>query len=272
MDSLSLISAAVAVGGAVLTALSGYWQQRRLSSMEQRTYMSRYGGSLAWAAYDLQTRLFNILHSHRIDQDPARGDGFLTAFLVRGSARDAEFVRRSTVFVLAEYLGWVEILRRDIQFLDLGRNSLNTRIMRQIAEVGHCLAAIDPASSELRLFRARQRAVGELMVHPDSEPGRRRCLGFAEFCERLDGDSRFAEWFEVLLADVDRLAADTAPAAARLRALQTQLVVLIDLLDPKQARFPKFRLAFDPAIDAPGAPPSANPANPAPVEGPAANP
>lgn len=36
---------------------------------------------------------------------------------------------RSTVFVLAGYLGRVEILRRDIQFLGLGRSRVNTQIM-----------------------------------------------------------------------------------------------------------------------------------------------
>ncbi|MGW7369958.1 hypothetical protein ACWGI8_42680 [Streptomyces sp. NPDC054841] len=44
---------------------------------------------------------------------------------------------------------------------------------------------------------------------------------------------------------MDRLAADTAPAITRLQDLQTQLVTLIDLLDPKRARFPQFRLVFD---------------------------
>lgn len=245
MDSLSLVSAIVAVCGAAAAAFFSYWQQRRLQSWEHRSYMDRYGASLAWAVFDLQTRIYNILHGHAIDQDPERGSGFLTAFLTRGTAAEAEFVRRSTVFVLAEYLGWVEILRRDIQFLDLGRSRVNTQIMLQISRIGASLAAIDPTSDELRLFRAQQRAIGEVMVHPDGEPGRRRCLGYAEFCAKLENDRVFAAWLEALLADVDRLAADAAPAVDRLQELQTQLVVLIDLLDPNRARFPQFRVAFD---------------------------
>jgi hypothetical protein len=207
--------------------------------------MDRYGACLAWAAFDLQTRLFNILHGHAVDQDPTPRAGFMTTFLTRGTAPEAEFVRRSTVFVLAEYLGWVEILRRDIRFLDLGRNRVNTRIMLQISRIGASLARIDPAGGELRLFRVQQRAVGELMVHPGGEPGQRRCLGYVEFCRKLDHDAGFAGWFEILLADVDRLAANTAPAVTRLRDVQVQLVALIDLLDPKRARFPQFRAAFD---------------------------
>ncbi|WP_335977072.1 hypothetical protein [Streptomyces sp. CA2R106] len=245
MDSVSVVSAALAVCGAAAAALFSYWQQRRLRSWEQRTYMDRYGASLVWAAYDLQTRLYNILHGHVLDRETSRGSGFLTSFLTRGTDREAEFVRRSTVFVLAEYLGWVEILRRDVQFLDLGTSRLNSQVTLQISRIGSSLSKIDAASSELRLFRAQQRAVGELMIHPDGEPGRRRCLGYAEFCAKLDQDAAFAGWFGVLLADVDRLAADTAPAVARLQVVQQQLVELIDLLDPKRIRLPQFRLTFD---------------------------
>jgi hypothetical protein len=244
MDSVSLISAAVALCGAAASAFLGYWQQRRLRLWEQRTSMDRYGGSLVWAAFDLQSRLFNILHGHATDRDPSRGSGVLTSFLLRGAPEEAEFVRRSTVFVLAEYLGWVEILRRDVQFLDLGRSRLNTRIVLQISRVSGSLGRIDAASNDLRLFRAQQRAIGELMIHPDGEPGRRRCLGYAEFCAKLTRDPDFAAWFAPLLADVDRLAADTAPAVTRLQDVQAQLVALIDLLDPRRTRFPRDRAAF----------------------------
>jgi hypothetical protein len=37
----------------------------------------------------------------------------LTSFHLQRTLEEREYVRRSTVFVLAEYLGWVEILRRD---------------------------------------------------------------------------------------------------------------------------------------------------------------
>ncbi|MEV7402901.1 hypothetical protein AB0N93_21225 [Streptomyces sp. NPDC091267] len=250
MDLLSLVSAIVAVCGAAATALFSYWQQRRLRAWEQRTYMDRYGASLAWAAFDLQSRLYNILRGHVVDLDPSRGAGFLTSFLIRGTSSEAEFVRRSTVFVLAEYLGWVEILRRDVQFLDLGRSRVNTLIMLQISRIGATLARIDTASNDLRLFGSQQRAIGELMVHPDGEPSERRCLGFAEFCAKLEHDREFAAWFSGPLADIDSLAEDTAPAISRIGDLQAELVALIDLLDPKRERFPQFRLAFGPGSHA----------------------
>lgn len=116
--------------------------------------------------------------------------------------------------------------------------------MLQISRISASLSRTDTVSNELRLFRAQQRAVGELMIHPDGEPGRRHRLGYAGFCAKLDNDSSFADWFGAILEDADRLAANTAPAVARLQDVQAQLIASIDRLDPKHGRFPQFRLAF----------------------------
>ncbi|MFI9582011.1 hypothetical protein ACIHCQ_09220 [Streptomyces sp. NPDC052236] len=245
MDVVTLVSAAVALAGAATAAVLGYWTQRRLRTLEQRNLMDAYGASLAWAAFDLQSRLFNILYGYAIDLAPGPRHGFLTTFLVNGSPEEAEYARRSTIFVLAEYLGWVEIMRRDIQFLDLGRSRTNQSVMIKISDVSSALNRMSSDSNELRLFRAQQRAIGELMVHPDGEPGRRRCLGFAEFSAKLDTDDVFRRWFQQLLADIDSLAEDVTPALPRLQRIQQHLVALIDLLDPKSERFPHFRDAFD---------------------------
>ncbi|MBB5937974.1 hypothetical protein [Streptomyces zagrosensis] len=246
MDSVSVVSAAVAVIGAVLTGFFGYWQQRRLHARTERNFMERYRSSLALAAYDLQSRLYNVLRGHVIDQTSAVGHaGYLTLFLSHGTPAEAAYARRSTVFVLAEYLGWAEILRRDIQFLNLGRSHTNRKIMRKLGQVGELVGRVSQTGNELRVFRAHQRAIGELMVHPDSVPGQRWCLGYAEFCRRLDHDEGFVPWFAHLLDDVDRLAVDPAPAMARLQALQNALVELIDLLDPAAVQLPRNRRKFD---------------------------
>jgi hypothetical protein len=245
MDDLTFLSAFVALAGAGLAGFLGYWAQQRLRRIDQRNLMDAYGASLAWAAFDLQSRLFNVLHGHVTDRAPGRGQGFLTAFLTHGSPQDAEFVRRSTVFVLAEYLGWVEIMRRDVQFLDLGRSGTNRAVMVGISDIAAALNTVSrPGGNELRLFRAQQRAIGELMIHAGDEPGRRRCLGYAEFCGRLDADEQFLAWFGPLLDDVDRLAAGAGAAVPRLREVQNKLVVLLDILDPRAERFPHFRAVF----------------------------
>lgn len=242
---MSVVSAVVAVVGAGLAGFFSYWQQRRLSTWEKHNYMERYGSSLAWAAFDLQSRLYNILHGQVVDRSPGPSAGYLTSFMRRGTPAEAEYARRSTVFVLAEYLAWDEILRRDIQFLNLGGSRVNRKIMGQMSRISADISAIHETGNELRLFRAHQRAIGELMVHPDSGPGQRWCLGYAEFCQRLDHDEVFRAWFTGLLGDVDQLAANAVPAVPRLQKLQNDLIALIDLLDPQAVRFPQFRQAFD---------------------------
>ena len=87
MDVVSWVSAGVALAGAFATAILGYWQQQRLRTMEQRSLMDSYGASLAWAVYDFQARLFNILHGHAVDREPGEHVGYLTSFLVRGTGR-----------------------------------------------------------------------------------------------------------------------------------------------------------------------------------------
>ncbi|WP_097231623.1 hypothetical protein [Streptomyces zhaozhouensis] len=246
MSLVTWVSAGVALGSAALTGVLGYWAQRRLRGAEERSLMATYGMSLAWAAYDLQSRFFNILRGQQIDEAPGVSGGFVDAFLRRGDAEERAYARRSTVFVIAEYLGWVEILRRDVRFLDLGPSRTNRAVMARIFDVDKAFNRT-AGSDAFRLFRGHQRAIGELMIHPEGGPGERRCLGFAEFSARLDGDEEFRRWFDGLLADVDGLAEETRPAVARLTEIQHALIDLIELLDPKGQRMPRFRARFRPA-------------------------
>jgi hypothetical protein len=80
---------------------------------------------------------------------------------------EQELARRSTVFVIAEYLGWVEVLRRGVQFLDLGSSGPNRRVMTQLAQIGEAFNRSTVRHDALRLFRVQQRAVGSVMIHPD---------------------------------------------------------------------------------------------------------
>lgn len=124
---ISVISAVIAVLGAIATAALGYRAQAQRKSREHMDYMGRYRDALLWAAFDLQSRAYNILHGFEVDRLPGSGKGFLRAFLAEGTERQADHVKRSSAFVFAEYLGWVEIFRTDLQFLDLPRRSESPR-------------------------------------------------------------------------------------------------------------------------------------------------
>lgn len=86
----------------------------------------------AWfsAAFDLQSRVYNILFGFEVSRRPG-SSGFLQAFLLDGTEQQANYVRSSTAFVFAQYLGWVEIFREDLQFLDLGDSKTNRQTLRR---------------------------------------------------------------------------------------------------------------------------------------------
>lgn len=234
---ISVISAVIAVLGAVVTAALGYRVQTQLKSREHMDYMSKYRDALLWVAFDLQSRLYNILHGYEVTRRPGQ-KGFLQAFLVEGTERQADYVKRSTAFLFAEYLGWVEIFRRDLQFLDLGDSQTNRQIMFLLHKISGTLNAANTSDAEcFRIFRADQRALGELMIEADSKPGERRCLGYAAFCSMLAAGGAFGEWGQELLDHVELAAHEPDMARDRLTRLQHQLIDLVDLLDPRGQRF-----------------------------------
>jgi predicted ATPase len=83
--------------------------------------MSRYHEPLLRAAFHLQRRVYNIVEQ-----------AFLLRYLQRGSPAEQEYACRNTMFVLAEYLGWVEMLRRGVQFLDLGDVQRNQQLSERL--------------------------------------------------------------------------------------------------------------------------------------------
>src|SRR5450755_2537022 len=204
-------------------------EQRRVRSKQEQAaeLRARYRDPLLSAVFDLQSRLFNIVEK---------------TFLVRYSRAPDDASRTyavaSTMYVLAEYLGWVEVIRREIQFLDFGDELANRRWVGALEQVRDILAKddLDPA---LRVFRAEQRAIGELMdvVVPDPESARRHeCLGYASFVTRL-GEPECSRWFEKLRADLELLAQEPESHLERPVLLQNALVDVLDMLDTDCNRF-----------------------------------
>ncbi|RPF33217.1 hypothetical protein [Streptomyces sp. TLI_185] len=223
-----LVVASVSGGVALLSALISVRASRRQvllsAELDRRDVMSRRRDPLLWAAFDLQSRLHNIVER-----------GFLPFCYQDETGRDREYARRSTLHVLGEYLGQVEILRRRIQFLDLGRRRHNRAVVERFTAIATVLNEDGGYDDRhFRIFRSDQRALGEIMIKEDGES----CLGYAEFCRRLEGEPEFAAWFQPLLESLDEQARSPEPHR-RLRDLQLALVELIDLLDPNGDQFPE---------------------------------
>lgn len=184
---------------------------RRLNAED---VLTRYREPLAAAAYDLQSRCYNIV---KLD--------FFGKFH-SGHERFGE-AQTTTLFRFAQYFGWTEILRRDIQFLSFPEDE-DTRCVAQLqSSIARRLAASDDDES-LMVWADEQRAIGERMIVHEHD--KVLCLGYARFCDEYD--ARFAPLCRRLLDDL----ADPS-SVARLRDVQHLLRDLVATLDKRQMRY-----------------------------------
>ena len=176
--------------------------------------LSRYREPLAAAAFDLQSRCYNIL---RLDFLGKFGDGH---------ERHPDALR-TTVFRFAQYFGWAEILRRDIQFLSFPEAEDTRRVAQLQSAITRCVAS-SHEDAPLMIWADEQRAIGERMiVH---EHGQVLCMGYARFCDEYD--ARFAPLCTRLLDDLP-----DPRSAGRLRDVQHLLCDLVETLDPRRVRY-----------------------------------
>jgi hypothetical protein len=203
-------------------------QQREAASREAQTtaLMSKYRDPLLRSAIDLQSRLYNIYQNR-----------FLVRFYSESPAQQS-YARANTLYVLAEYLGWVEILRREIQFLDLGDLERNRRLTELLANINHAFGHFK-SGSYFQLFNGEQRAIGEIMTIPraNGDAIGYDCMGYATFVKKM-ADPEFASWFTKLSADIDAMANIPKVESERIVLIHSRLIDLIDFLDPHCVRVP----------------------------------
>ncbi|MEO3777208.1 hypothetical protein ABGB16_10235 [Micromonospora sp. B11E3] len=247
---IAVVSAVVSLVSVLLTAVATHRTTVTAHRLQQQSHQQakvelaeelfrRYREPLLWSAQSLQSRIYNGI-----------GRGFLHRYLHCGDPEDERYARDNTVFVLAEYLGWLEIIRRDQRFWDreaiVGAGSL----FKAIGQTQHVLAT-EAFTGPFRLFRGQQRALGELMLTrtESSEVSSLEVMGYAAFCGRLDDDPQFAKWFDRLRTEVDTIEAAGYDGNTRLARLQDSLLDLIKLLDPAGgplAVAPEARLPAEP--------------------------
>ena len=198
-------------------------RQERDRQQESAKVISSYREPLLRAADSLQSRLYNILEKN-----------FLATYL--GQSGYQTYAINSTLYAFAEYLGWVEILRRNLRFLDLGEEEKTRELEVKLRRISEVLLSVK-YSPYFKLFRVEQTAVGEIMIVHREKATHEECIGYVEFTRRLS-DPQFAQWFKRLRSDVIAQAADPVNNE-RMVELQKALVALMDELDPKYLRIPK---------------------------------
>lgn len=159
--------------------------------------------------------------------------------------QEQQYARASTLYRMGDFFGWTEILRRDLQFLDLGDDDSTRELAARLAEVSFMFSdtTLRYQAGLFHLFRDEQRAIGELMLEPAADDLRRyQCMGFATFTARLRKDPEFTQWFQRLSDETSTLASPHLGQLGRLIGIQHALIELIMFLDPNGLQFPKTRL------------------------------
>lgn len=235
---IAVISAVISIYGQTRIArlTDRLTKQREAESREAQTaaLMSKYRNPLLRSATDLQSRLYNIHQQN-----------FLKRFYHQSPSAQ-NYAINNTLYVVAEYFGWVEILRREVQFLDLGDLELNRRLSELLVNINQAFAHYKPKGA-FQLHNGDQRAIGEIMTvpRPGSEMIGYDCIGYATFVKKM-GDPEFAGWFAKLKDDIDTMGNAPKIDAERLVLIHSKLIDLIDFLDPHCVRVPpKYRTRIE---------------------------
>jgi hypothetical protein len=213
--AIALIALLGSVGSALLTVFGApMFQARR----EERKALETYREPLLAAAYELQARLHNILTNE-----------FMENYVLENSVGKEQAALDSTLYVFAQFFGWSEIIRREVQFLRFANDAQTREISGLLLRVGETFLTED-YGPQCMIWRVEQRGLGEQMIFPAG--ARATCIGYASFIEKRATMSR---WLDPLEQDLKQL---DDGGRKRLTELQHLLLELVQRLDNDRARYP----------------------------------
>ncbi|MCP1272506.1 hypothetical protein NKW43_02280 [Gluconobacter albidus] len=204
------------LGGGVSGFLSSRYERKQKNSI--------YSEPLVHAAFDLQSRIFNIFEQ-----------GFTKKYYLNGDDRSKEYYVENTSFLVAQLLCWFEITRQELFFIELNKKQ-HTQKLIHLQDKIHTTWGTDKAEycDTLRIFAGEQRAIGENLVFQKKE--RSMCMGYAQFMESFPQGKN--EQIDILRSEVVSLAYNIETARKRMINIQNYLIDILDLLDPECIRFP----------------------------------
>ncbi len=185
--------------------------------VQAETIIARYRDPLITATFELQDRIQNLLRMP---------DHSLLVYLSVTSR--SKLALESTLFRFAQYFGWTEIVRREIQFLESDASSATRTVQDAIGNVAWGFAT-DKLGKDFMVWREEQRAIGEEML--TDGPDVRTCIGYATFTSSYE--EKFARWLDGVAATLQ-----STFDRRRLVELHHFLIDLGKQLDPEERRYP----------------------------------
>jgi hypothetical protein len=225
----ALIAAMAALVGAVYSSREAYKLEQFKAELardfetfkrqyEAQRQEEKYKEPLLRAAYELQSRLYNILKQNLIG-----------VYLTNGDQRTAAYVVDHTAFVIGQYFCWVGITRKNLQFIDRERDNETSRLTGALDEI-RSLWLTDKCDKPFMVFAGEQNAIGGTL-----DQGGAECMGYGAFLSAvLPKNDKLVD---ALRTDVKALPETLKDARPRLVALQHALIDLLAILDPNFTRF-----------------------------------
>jgi hypothetical protein len=215
----AIIIALIALAGSVISTVATVFGAPALQARrEAKTKLQSYREPLLASAYELQARLHNILC-----------DKFLEKYLFGGNGAKQEAALESTLYVFAQFFGWREIIRREIQFLRFPRDKETRTTAQTLREIDEAFLT-DEFGHQFMIWRVEQRGLGERMITIFED--RLRCMGYAEFIKHR---ATMRQWLDPLERDLRSL---DGAGEKRLTRLQHLLLELVNRLDAEHTRYP----------------------------------
>lgn len=242
---LAVIAALVStVGTLVGLVLKEYFFNRSFERWREKRQLlaiyRRYRDPLILAAEQLGHRLSqieetyptNFLQAELIEEHPTG--------LLANSANDPWFRRYrlvSTAYRFCAFLGWLELYRQDVTFLDMGKERINRQFRSEQRKLEGDLAdgQLNRASDwrdwhDLLIFREEQRAIGDGMIGRTESV--RSVIGYAAFCDLFDKAStdQSVWWLRVSRNFLLDLKAEKDFRRERLQGMTQHLQNMVELL------------------------------------------
>jgi hypothetical protein len=190
---LSVLAALVTTIGSLLaTFLKDFLFARSLERWkDRRTLLAayrKYRDPIIKTADDLLARVNEICSSYPTNYLKSALLNSHPDQLAANSAEDPYYKRYrllSTVYRLCAFLGWLELYRQDVTFLDTGEKQDNELLEKALGDIRNDLADgnLNTASDHQKwidrlIFREEQRAIGEAMIIGTSP---RTVMGYGAF-------------------------------------------------------------------------------------------
>ena len=152
MNTAIVIALIALAGSAFSTIVTVFGAPALQVRHDAKKALDNYREPLLAAAYELQARLYNILQLK-----------FVERYISYDTAGKRTPAIESTLYVFAQFFGWREIIRREVQYLRFSRDRHTREIGRLLQEVGETPLS-DKYGSQFMIWRVEQRGLGERMI------------------------------------------------------------------------------------------------------------